>query len=255
MKKIIYLKQKQQKIKISVKHFSLGLMALGFLLIVLALWPIISFNLIIAPKFISMVKPVPESLLLISPQKQGFTGVNLLAAKGSLVKAQEEDRDLTRADYSKASVWFPTKPAITISQTDSKSYSLSIPKLKIKDALVIVGADDLSKSLIHYGGTSLPGEYGNSVVFGHSVLPYFYNPKDYKTIFSTLPSLSEDDEIFVNYGGITYRYKIEEMRVISPNDVSILEQRFDDSYLSLVTCVPPGTYEKRLWVKAKLTKI
>jgi len=41
---------------------------------------------------------------------------------------------------------------------------------------------------------------------------------------------------------------------VEPEDLSILEQRFDDSYLTLVTCVPPGTYLRRLVVRARLVK-
>jgi sortase A len=43
---------------------------------------------------------------------------------------------------------------------------------------------------------SAPGEYGNIVIFGHSTLPQLYNPKDYKTIFTYLPSLEKKDHIF-----------------------------------------------------------
>ncbi len=134
-------------------------------------------------------------------------------------------------------------------------YSLSIPKLGIKDAAIIIGSQDLSKSLIQWGGTAAPGEFGNTVIFGHSVLPAFFDPKNYMTIFSTLPTLKDRDEIIVYFDGITYRYQIFEMKVVDPKDLSVLEQRFDDSYISLVTCVPPGTYWKRLIVKAKLVKL
>lgn len=256
MRKVIYLKEKPRAFVLSVKFFSLSLISLGLLLLGLAVWPILSFNIIVAPRYSSVVKPVPEALLVKSRPSSGFIGLMLSQTDGGIIKAQEEERIVSESsDYTKASIWFPKKPAVSVNQEEAISYTLSIPKLKIKDALVLVGVDDLTKSLIHYGGTAHPGNYGNTVIFGHSVLPYFFNPKDYKTIFSTLPSLSEGDEIFVNFEGITYRFIVEEMRVIDPFDVSILEQRFDDSYLSLITCVPPGTYERRLWVKARITKI
>jgi len=35
----------------------------------------------------------------------------------------------------------------------------------------------------------------------------------------------------------------------------VLEQKNDASYISLITCVPPGTYWKRLVVRAKLTEL
>lgn len=131
-------------------------------------------------------------------------------------------------------------------------YNLSIPKLKIENAVVQIGGENLEESLVQYPGTALPGEYGNVVIFGHSVLPQFFNPKNYKTIFSTLPNLKKGDEILIDFDGIRYRYVVVEMSEVSPDDVSILEQRYDGEYLSLVTCVPPGTYFRRLVVKAKL---
>ena len=45
------------------------------------------------------------------------------------------------------------------------------------------------------------------------------------------------------------------MFVVSPDQVSVLEQRTDVAYLTLVTCVPPGTDWERLVVRAKLTKL
>lgn len=66
------------------------------------------------------------------------------------------------------------------------SYSLSIPTLELLNATVIISGDDLSKSLIHYGGTSLPGEYGNAVIFGHSTLPQFLRgQKNINQFFNT----------------------------------------------------------------------
>ena len=118
-----------------------------------------------------------------------------------------------------------------------------------------IGGEDLKESLIHYGGTVLPGEYGNVVIFGHSVLPQFFNPKNYLTIFSTLPTLENGDEVFVNFDGIEYKYKVYEMVEVEPTDVTILEQQYDNFYITLVTCVPPGTYWKRLAVKARLARI
>jgi len=155
-------------------------------------------------------------------------------------------------DYSKPSSWFPTALELPPRPSKITHYSLSIPKLKIEEAVVEIGGEDLMKSLIHFPGTALPGQYGNSVVFGHSVLPQFFNPKNYKTIFSTLPALEEEDEILVNFDGVLYRYQVIQMQEVKPTDISVLTQHYDSQHLTLVTCVPPGTYLKRLVVRAKL---
>jgi sortase A len=131
-------------------------------------------------------------------------------------------------------------------------YQLSVPSLGIEGAKVKVGGEDLAESLIHYGGTAMPGEVGNSVVFGHSVLPQFFRPDDYMAIFSTLHTLKKGMEMVVDFDGIEYRYQVVEIYVVEPDDFGVLNQSEEGSYLTVITCTPPGTYLKRLVVEAKL---
>jgi len=167
--------------------------------------------------------------------------------------------DLSSADYTQLSSWFVNDTGTTVLSTlppsGSSSYYLSIPKLKIDQANVIIGSSDLKKSLIQYPQTALPGQLGSPVIFGHSVLPQFFNPKSYLTIFSTLYKLKQGDDIIINFDHITYKYVIEEMFEVQPTDLSVLEQRFDGRYLTIITCSPPGTYLRRLVIKARLTDI
>jgi len=165
-----------------------------------------------------------------------------------------EVRGLATETYNltRASNWFIGQPDLPIVSSKVKYYNISIPRLGIKDATVEIGGEDLSKSLIHYSGTSLPGQQGNAVIFGHSSLPQFFSPTNYLTIFTKLPSLKKGDDVFVEYDGIKYTFRVEQMFEVKPTDIQVLEQRYDDSYLTLVTCVPPGTYIKRLVVKARI---
>lgn len=159
------------------------------------------------------------------------------------------------ADYTQLSNWFVNDPNNVTDSSLSSSFStyyVSIPKLKIDQAAVIFGSTDLKKSLIQYPKTALPGQFGSPVIFGHSVLPQFFNPKSYLTIFSTLYKLQQGDEIYVDYDHIRYKYLVEEMYEVQPTDLSVLEQRFDGRYLTLVTCSPPGTYLRRLIIKAQI---
>lgn len=212
-------------------------MILGVSILLWTVWPVIAFTLYTGPLLLKIISPVSEV-------ETGFPPIVFANGQSSATS------DIS----TNANTWYPAKPQKKV-VSPVTAYNLSIPKLKIEDATVVIAGDDLTKSLIHYGGTGLPGEYGTTVIFGHSTLPQFYNPTDYKTIFSTLPTLKPGDEIFVNYDGIDYRYVIFEMVVTDPTDLSALEQRFDDSYITLITCVPPGTTWKRLNVKAKLIRI
>lgn len=158
-------------------------------------------------------------------------------------------------DFTKASAWFTGgAQKENFVSSNISFYTLTIPKLKIDNATVAIGGEDLAKHLIQYPGTALPGKIGNSVIFGHSILPIFYNPKDYISIFSTLPTLERGDDININYDGVLYRYKVETLFEVLPSDIEVLEQDSTDSFLTLVTCVPPGDPRrpKRLIVRARI---
>lgn len=204
----------------------------GGTLLAAAFWPIVSYQFFTSPRF----------------------GQDAQFERAVLGQGEESDLATEPIDYTKASTWFPSaSPQIRASKISH--YNISIPRLGIEEAVVEVGGEDLMKSLIHYGGTALPGEYGNGAIFGHSVLPQFFNPRDYRAIFSTLPTLKVGDQILVDFDGIIYRYQIEEMVEVGPDDISVLEQAYDGRYLTLITCVPPGTYLRRLVVRARLTEI
>ncbi|OGG26279.1 hypothetical protein A2960_04865 [Candidatus Gottesmanbacteria bacterium RIFCSPLOWO2_01_FULL_39_12b] len=206
----------------------------GISILIWVTYPIVTFELFYSPKFgTTFIRPIPNESVRdeISTQlSQVIGGKNV--------------------DFTKASMWFPKATNIKL-VTNVTSYQLSIAKLKIENANVVVGSEDLSKSLIHFTGPQ-PGNFGTPVIFGHSTIPWLYNPKDYKTIFSKLPDLNKGDEILLTYDNISYRYQVFDMRITSPDDLSVLEQNYNSAYLTLVTCVPPGTYLKRLVVKAKL---
>lgn len=156
-------------------------------------------------------------------------------------------------DSTQIGNWFQDKEYL-YGDIQNLSYTLSIPSLKINNAKVVIGGQDLKKNLIHFPGTAIPGKIGNSVIFGHSVLPIFYNPLDYKTIFSKLPNLKEGDIIEINFDQVYFKYVVVSMFEVYPEDIQILDQEAPDSYLTLVTCVPPGDPRmlRRLIVRAKI---
>lgn len=210
----------------------------GLFLLVSAASPIFYYQFFYAPSFEELATPVSEDFLTLQTQPQPKNAV-----LGETVQ---------NVDLSQASNWFPGAPRFLPRPSKITHYTLSIPKLKIKNAVVEINGENLKKSLIQYPGTALPGQFGNTVIFGHSTLPNFFNPKNYTTIFSTLPTIIKDSEVLVDFDGVSYRYVVEEMVEVKPDDISVLEQRFDDTYLTLVTCVPPGTYLRRLVVRARL---
>lgn len=241
----LYLKENASAKRTFITRLSYVSLMIGSLLLFWSFYPIISFE-IYSRLFIQnkLFTPIPRSDTTSSLEKAN-------SVLGSNNVFSNNLRDFTQAH-----LWFPSKVSSqSVRSFQVKAYMLSIPKLNINDAEVIVGGEDLAKSLVHYLPQSLPGEYGNVVIFGHSTLPQLYNTKDYKTIFTYLPSLEKGDKIFVKVRDVQYEYEVYDMFVVNPDQVSVLEQKTDASYLSLITCVPPGTYWKRLVVRAKLTDL
>jgi len=216
---------------------SLVFITLGIATFTTVAYPLVSYQLNFAPQFqkSSLVSPLTTSPI------QQVKADNSPTFVGEVVN--------TSFDYTDSTNWFAG---------DSKSkegsvyalYTLSIPKLGIKNAVVRSDHTDLKQSMIQYPGTALPGNLGNTVIFGHSVLPQFFNPTNYLTIFSTLHTLRPGDIIDIEADGATFTYKISEMYEAAPDDLSPLAQTYDGRYLTMITCTPPGTYLRRLIIKA-----
>jgi sortase A len=235
----IYLKKEaktKSSLKVRRKKLLSGIfLGIGFLFFLSAAFPIVSFQLGYSAKFKQIIDPL---------------SIESYDRSSSILG------DMS-TDYTQLSNWFVDSPdpklkSNILSSNNQTTYYISIPKLGVKDAVVTVGSMDLKKSLIQYPQTALPGQLGNAVVFGHSVLPQFFSPRSYLTIFSTLYKLQQGDEIIVNFDKSTYKYVVDEMYEVQPTDLSVLEQHFDTKNLSLITCSPPGTTLRRLVVKAEL---
>ncbi len=238
-----YIKQNYSLKKKVINYFSYLSLIIGSFLLFWSFYPIIFFEIYSRFFYKDTVTPIPYS--------EKNTSLNTASSILGTFNAFSNNL----RDFNQINQWFPTINVNLIQNKISlKEYALSIPKLNIKNAKVIVGGENLEKSLIHYLPQSNPGEIGNVVIFGHSTLPQLYNPKDYKTIFTYLPSLERGDIILINTGDVEYEYQVFDMIVVNPDQISVLEQRNDGAYLTLITCVPPGTYWKRLVVKAKLSQ-
>jgi sortase A len=230
-------------IKKTLKILSFILILTGISMLFYVFFPLISWQIYFAPTFAAqnVVIPIPK-----------YTVVSDRQTLKDLIKSAT---DSIEVDYNDASNWFPTYKFQKSKNPTLTTYTISIPKINIKNAYVSTVDTDLANHLVNYIGTSFPPQKGNAVVFGHSTLPQFYDKNNYKTIFTYLYKLSQGDEIMVNVQGKQYKYKVENIIVVDPDNTSVLEQNYDDSFLTLVTCTPPGTIWKRLVVKARIETI
>ena len=241
MIKYYYKKPSLISLRNGTRFFSLFLLLGGVLILSYVLLPFISWQVYFAPVFASsdMQAPIPKTTIVGSDT----LGSLLSGAASGFGK-----------DYANAENWFPTAK-LKNGQAKVPSYTLSIPALGVNNAFVSTTDYDLDKHLVHYGNTPVPSDKGNAIIFGHSTLPQLFNKNDYKTIFANVYTLKLGDEIIAEVNGVSYKYKIFSQVVVNPTDTSVFSQKYDSSYITLVTCTPPGTTWKRLITKAQMEKI
>ncbi|MEX2007487.1 MAG: sortase [Candidatus Levyibacteriota bacterium] len=242
MSKTYYKKGNKLNYKKFIKGLGIGLFLLGAGVSFYVFSPLILWQIYSVPALSSgnVQAPIPRNKVVNSQ------------VIGSLVAGALDS--ISGADYTNAKNWFPEFKA-QASSSKSPSYTISIPSIDIRNATVSTSDYDLSKHLVNYQGTSTPPNSGNTVIFGHSTLPQLFDPSDYKTILANALKLRIGDEIFTNINGVTYKYNIYNIFVVDANDTSLFAQTYDNSYITLVTCTPPGTIWKRLVIKARLERI
>lgn len=149
----------------------------------------------------------------------------------------------------------------SLGDSSEKKYTLKIEKLNIVTPVVldVNGADEeaynkaLEGGVAQMQGTAKPFEDGNIVIFGHSSESSKYQG-DYGEIFSSLNNLEAGDDIkIIASGGDELIYKVETKEIVMPDDITILDQK-NKNRLTLLTCWPIGSNEKRLVIIASQIK-
>lgn len=144
--------------------------------------------------------------------------------------------------------------------TAPKDFGLIIPK--IMAALPIIPDVDggneevylqaLQRGIAQLKGSSKPNESGNVFIFGHSS-DWRWHPGDYKKAFERLPEVAVGDEITVWYKEKQYKYAVSETKIVEQEDLSWISPT-QENYLTLSTCYPIKTADKRFIVRAKAVK-
>lgn len=147
----------------------------------------------------------------------------------------------------------PTKP--TIIGTEPK---VIIPKINV-EVPVVYGLGTIEEKaiqnaleggVVHYDTTSMPGEKGNVIIFGHSS-NNILNKGKYKFAFVLLSRLEAGDLFMLQKDSKQYVYKVFNKRIVKPEEVDILSKSPRAAMATLITCDPPGTSLNRLLVEAE----
>ena len=130
--------------------------------------------------------------------------------------------------------------------------TLSLPSLGVRNAPVY--DSDSSRALKagvgHVPETSMPwdgGDQRNTYLAAHRL---GYPGTGSRLLFYELDKLEQGDEVVLRGKGKTYRYRVSEILVVDPDDSWVMGQVRGRDMVTLQTCTPVPTFEKRLVVRA-----
>ena len=168
----------------------------------------------------------------------GYVGFTLLDARLTQVSAKHslEDQIYLEKERHGSQSKLAVKTGDVLGRVD-------IPRLGISVA-VLQGTSSRTLRLGagHIEGTPLPGENGNSGIAGHR-----------DTFFRELRDIRKNDEIQLQTATGLFRYEVDWVKVVEPNDSTVLQTSTQESTLTLVTCYPfhfVGSAPKRFVVRA-----
>lgn len=133
---------------------------------------------------------------------------------------------------------------------DGVMASIEIPKIKVNLPIFHGTSEEtLAKGVGHIQATSLPigGNSTHCVLTGHTGLPS-------AELFTKLDQMKENDIFYIHVLNKQLTYKVDEIKVILPDEIEELRITNGKDLVTLVTCTPYGVNTHRLLVKASRTE-
>ena len=122
---------------------------------------------------------------------------------------------------------------------------VTVPKIS-QELPLYHGTSDavLSAAAGHFQGTSLPvgGKTTHSVVSAHRGLPT-------AVLFTHLDRMEIGDTFYFTILDRKFTYEVDQIRIVEPDDVSLIQIEEGKDYCTLLTCTPYGINTQRLLVR------
>jgi sortase A len=126
--------------------------------------------------------------------------------------------------------------------TDAGAWRLRVSRLDLTVPVVIGSSNEaLDQGAGLVEGSALPGDLGNVAIAGHR-----------DTVFRPLEQIREGDEIVVESPTTRVFYRVREIRITTPKDLTPLAPELNNT-LTLITCYPfryTGNAPQRFIVRA-----
>ena len=191
-------------------------------------------------------------------------------AENGAAGAEEVDSlaDLARADAceKEETNLSESKPIVSENEPKEQQYtengnSVEIPKIGISAPLIFVSNSNngylhkkLDSGVVHYPGSSKPGEQGQTIILGHSA-PANWPKIKYDWVFSRLNELNPGDQIILNYNNQKYVYSVVRKVFLNKGE-EMPENNLTNNNNTLISisCWPPGKDYKRIAVESTLIR-
>jgi LPXTG-site transpeptidase (sortase) family protein len=168
------------------------------------------------------------------------------------------------AGASTNGIYRPREQDYTVNEDYDSPMTLTIESIGISDINITPNVDSLNEEvynealkdgLAHFKGTPLPGDGGNSFVYGHSAVDSFFSnhPDDPETIFSRLEKVEIADTITIKKDGKILTYVVQKKKITEPDNFDVIVGTSRKETVTLMTCWPLGIGSKRLIVIGERT--
>ena len=226
--------------KKSLLPLGVGLLIVGFIILIYS----------VNQTFFSTSVINDEQNLL--ENKFQFSELNLSEMRNQNMMTEQSLDNLEQTDEFQESIISIATKTLTNQAAEAEFLPDVVGRLTILSAninhYVVFGA---TNKKLEYGpgyilGTSLPGSGGNFAIAGHRTT--------YGAPFGNLDRVQVGETIIFQTNTNQYKYKVIDVKIISPEDNYVLENYGDDR-ITLTTCHPKFSAKQRLVVIGQLEKV
>ena len=138
----------------------------------------------------------------------------------------------------------------------SKKLMLTVPRLGLEDVKVGDSPDQSyldREGIMHLSGTGFPYQKGSNTYIAAHAIGYAESRVTYA--FRDLEDMRKGDRVTVrDASGKTYQYRVYEKMIVDPDDFWVTKPVEGKKIISLQTCWPEPSFEKRLIVRAEIVR-
>ena len=253
--------EQSKKVRRTKIVISVGLSVLGILIILSQAIPLTNSYIdgLIAQARVTLMKnPVPDSYRKFIEEEFAYYD----PSKSYFANLESSIEGLTLEGGFTYDPLTNSKKEIVIDTDYSKDMRIDIDSVGIEDIIISANVESsdekvydqfLKRGVAHFRGTPLPGDGGNSFIYGHSSVESFFSRHQNlpETIFTRLEDIDIGNDVYIERDGERMHYIVRKKKIVEATDFSILNTQGDKETVTLMTCWPLGMGTKRLVVVAE----